>query len=139
MNVMIILGNRINDDGTMTQIMKKRLDLSLTLKNEIDIDYIIVSGGYANEKVEASEADIMYDYLVQKGIDSSIIIKENKSLTTKENALYSVPLALAFKPSTISVVTSLDHYMYSYNIVEIFSNLVDDETVNLLFFTNSNK
>ena len=138
MHIMIILGNRLNDDGTMSTIMEKRLKLALELTKKTKVDYIVVSGGIANEKTTLSEADVMADFLIKNDIEEHRIIKENKSLSTFQNALYSIPIALHYNPETISVVTSLDHYMYSYNIVKMFSELLSDENIILLFYTNSN-
>ena len=93
MKVAIILGNRMNDDGTISATMKKRLDLTIELFNELKPDKIIVSGGIANEVANVSEASKMEEYLLSKGIDKDLIIQENKSHTTRENALFSVPIA----------------------------------------------
>ena len=65
MHIMIILGNRLNDDGTMSTIMEKRLKLALELTKKTKVDYIVVSGGIANEKTTLSEADVMADFLIK--------------------------------------------------------------------------
>ena len=93
MKIAIILGNRMNDDGTISNTMKKRLDLTLELYNEYKPDKIIVSGGIANKVANISEASKMEEYLIEKGLDPELIIKEDNSMTTRENALYSVPIA----------------------------------------------
>ena len=90
MKIAIILGNRMNDDGTISNTMKKRLDLTLELYNEYKPDKIIVSGGIANKVANISEASKMEEYLIEKGLDPELIIKEDNSMTTRENALYSL-------------------------------------------------
>ena len=94
MKVAIVLGNRINNDGSFTDIMVKRLELALELYNNKMVDKLIVSGGYANPAVNASEAEKMKEYLVSKNVPEELIIEENQSLSTYQNALYSVPIAL---------------------------------------------
>ena len=50
MLVAIILGNRLNDDGSMTQILRSRLETALTIERLFSPDKIIVSGGVAQAK-----------------------------------------------------------------------------------------
>lgn len=72
---------------------------SLTLKHRLDttVEYIektnymgkiIVSGGQGPGE-DITEAEAMKLYLIDKGIEESKIIKEDKSTSTSENLLYS--------------------------------------------------
>ena len=61
--VAIVLGNRINDDGTFTQKMVDRLTLVKELYDNNMCDLIICSGGVANKLVPFSEAEKMKEYL----------------------------------------------------------------------------
>ena len=38
----IILGNRLNDDGSITKLMKHRLELALELEKNFDLSSIII-------------------------------------------------------------------------------------------------
>ena len=44
--VVIILGNRLNDDGSITEIQKQRLELALEIEKEFNPDYYILSGSF---------------------------------------------------------------------------------------------
>ena len=77
----IILGNRLNDDGSITKLMKHRLELALELEKNFDLDKIIVSGGIANKKANVSEASVMASYLIEKGISAEKIIIEDQSMS----------------------------------------------------------
>ena len=69
MRIAVVLGNRINDDGSFTSIMVRRLELALELYNNEMVDKIICSGGYANPSVNCSEAEKMKEYLVRSSDD----------------------------------------------------------------------
>ena len=133
--VMIVLGNRLNDDASITSKMKERLDLTLKGYEVFSPTKIIVSGGVANKKAKISEAKAMQDYLVNNGISSNQIIMEDKSKSTVENALFSVPIALEFSPDVIIVVTSIDHY--SHDIGKIFHSALGKKEIDLIFYTRN--
>ena len=75
-NIMVVLGNWMNDNGTISSTMRLRLELALDAFSEFDFDYIVVTGGMANSKAGISEAQAMYNYLVEHGIDSNISRRE---------------------------------------------------------------
>lgn len=138
MKVAIILGNRMNDDGTISTTMKKRLDLTLELYKELQPDKIIVSGGIANRIAGISEASKMKEYLIDNGIKEDLIILEDESRTTRENALYSVPKALELNPDTIIVCSTIEHFtQVPYNTVKFFSDELQDKDIRLMVYTNT--
>lgn len=121
MKVFVLLGNRMNDDGTLSDKMKLRLELCVKYYNENKPDKIIVSGGIANPKAGIAEADGMEEYLLSKGIPGDVIIKEDKSLTTKQNAEFSCPKAKEIGADTMVLCTSKEHMERWYlNPVKLF-------------------
>lgn len=72
---------------------------SLSLRERMDAAYeylvanpkamCVVSGGQGSGE-DISEAECMYRYLVDKGVDASRIYKEDKSTSTEENMKYSM-------------------------------------------------
>ena len=122
MLVAIILGNRLNDDGSMSDILKKRLAATLRLNELFAPSKIIVSGGIANPKAGVSEAQVMRDYLVSNGVENDKIVVEDKSMTTKENAEFSVPIAAALGATEILLSTSTEHLSRRFlNPISLFS------------------
>lgn len=109
MKIAVILGNRMNDDGTLSRRMLARLDLALKLYAEQSPDFIIVSGGVANKKAGIPEAAAMKDWLVKNGIPDSKIIKEDRSLSTKQNAWFTVPILKEMKTDKLIICTSREH------------------------------
>lgn len=123
MLVAIVLGNRLNDDGSLSEIMLKRLNMALSVNKLFAPDKFIVSGGVANKKAKISEAQAMLDFLVKNGISTDRIVTEDKSLTTKQNAEFSVPLAADLGATEILLCTSSEHMQRSYrNPIKLFEN-----------------
>ena len=123
MLVAIILGNRLNDDGSMSEILKKRLEATLRLNKAFSPSKIIVSGGVANPKAGLSEAQVMRDYLVEQGVESDKIVLEDNSMTTKQNAEFSVPIAAQLNATEIILCTSTEHMGRKFlNPIRLFSN-----------------
>lgn len=135
--VAIVLGNRINNDGSFTDIMVKRLKLAIELYENKGCDEIICSGGIANQAVPFSEAEKMKEYLVNYGIDEKIIFEENKSMSTYENAVFSVPLAKSLGANVIIVISSSEHFTkYSYNVIKYFTKEIKDQNIRLMIYTD---
>lgn len=140
MKVFVLLGNRMNDDGTLSELMKLRLGLAVKYYEENKPDKIIVSGGIANKKAGVAEADKMEEYLLSSGIPQDVIIKEDKSLTTKQNAEFSCPKAKELGADTMVLCTSKEHMTRWYlNPVRLFKRYLKKygaTDVKLVTYTN---
>lgn len=87
----VVLGCRVYDNGP---------SLMLTTRLEAAYEYLkknpeakcIVSGGQGSDEPE-SEAECMYKWLVNKGIDGNRIYKEDRSTSTRENLQFSMEIA----------------------------------------------
>ena len=112
MEVLVVLGNRMNDDGSFSEPMLKRL--AKTLEVEKDYDKIVCCGGVANEAAGTSEAGAMERYLIEKGVNKDKIIKEDKSTTTKENAIYSKEILEGLGVKQITLLSSRNHIYRIY-------------------------
>lgn len=89
----IILGSKIKDDGTLTPLLKARVDKAIDFgkkqyeKTKKKIVYV-PSGGKGSDEVIA-EASAIKNYLIEKGIKEKQIIIEDRSTSTIENMKYS--------------------------------------------------
>lgn len=84
--VYVIPGKKLNKQSKISLDLKKRLDFCI--KKYKKGDFIIVSGGNI-AKTKHTEAYMMKKYLIENGnIPDFFILKENKSLSTKENIKY---------------------------------------------------
>lgn len=118
---LVILGAKLTADGQLSPILKRRLDKGVQLYHQLKYDdqpfTIYVSGG-GNPEYRQSEADLMNDYLLGKGIPSQAIIKEGRALNTRENLmnLRSLMSKRADAPSAekVIIITSYFHLLRTY-------------------------
>lgn len=138
--VVIVLGNRLNDDGTLSEIGKERLMLASEIEQTFHPDYYILSGGLANETAGITEAEAMYNYLIEKhqnvlGFDKEKFILEKKSLSTVGNAKYSVPIAKELGAEIIIVCSSAYHFGNPvYKAVESFVKELEGSNIALMTY-----
>ena len=110
----IILGCRIRKDGTLTPILKNRVDRAINYsKMQYDAtgkDIIFIpSGGKGNDEV-ISEGEAIKNYLLEQGINKNSIIVEDKSKNTYENIKFSNKL-INNKKANIGFSTTNYHVM----------------------------
>ena len=137
MRIGIILGYRLNDDGTRTARLDKRCDLAIKYHQEHGLDWLIVSGGVANPYTTISEAQAMEDYLVSKGFPKELIIKEEQAKTTWDNMYYGMQIARSKQVSEVVVITTYDHYLLYYNTVKICAEAINDPNINMILYVDS--
>ena len=120
MNIVIILGEKLNRDGSISSILKHRLDKFINMRNKRKYN-IIVSGGKVEKKAHHTEAYKMKKYLINIGnISKDKIITENKSQNTIENALFLKKIISKYSNiKSITIITSKFHikrvkYIFNY-------------------------
>lgn len=89
----IILGCKIKPDGTLTPLLKGRVDKAIEFAKEQEEkngkDMIFVASGGKGEDESISEAEAMKKYLQDNDINEENIIVENKSINTFQNMKFS--------------------------------------------------
>ena len=119
MKVLVVLGNRMNDDGTLSDAMLERLNKALVVAD--DFDKIIVTGGVANPIAGKAEGDMMSKWLVENGVPMGKILVENRSHTTKENAKFTAPIIKGIGAEEVTILSSAYHIDRKvYNPVRLF-------------------
>lgn len=108
----IVLGSQLKEKGP-SLVLKKRLDAAYDYLVENENTICIVSGGQGVDEPDA-EANGMYQYLVQKGISSARIIKEDTSRTTNENLQNSA--RFLNKEDAVGLVTNNFHMFRALKI-----------------------
>ena len=106
-SAIIVLGNTLVDDTTMSGILQSRLKKALHMHIKFGCD-IIVSGGNPN-KNKHSEAHLMKAWLIKNGVNEKNIIKENKSMDTRDNLYYSNKLLVEHNKTKVVIVSSPSH------------------------------
>lgn len=84
----VILGNKVNEDGTLSKRLEKRLECGLNLYRKGRVKKILVSGGLGKEGFY--EGDKMKSFLIQNRVPDSVIIVDNagnNTIATVDNTL----------------------------------------------------
>lgn len=104
----VVLGCQVRRDGP-SLMLSRRIDAAYNyLSADTKADCIVSGGKGDNEHI--SEAEAMYEALINDGISKSRITKEDKSSSTYENLLFSKQiLEDNGKPLRIAIVTDGFH------------------------------
>lgn len=108
MTAVIILGNRLRS----TQIhheLKGRMDVGINVFRDKTAKYLILSGGKTNPSVNLSEAEVMRNYAIMRGISLEVIILEYNSMDTIGNAYFTRKIVDKIRCSNVYVVSSCYH------------------------------
>lgn len=88
--VMVILGCQVKSWGPSI-LLQDRLNTALEYWEEHSDITIVVSGGQGPDE-HMTEAQAMYDYLVEHGVDGAQILREDQSHNTIQNLTYTMDL-----------------------------------------------
>ena len=80
----VVLGAAVREDGTASRIMRQRLVAAMEFLERNPKALVILSGGQGDNEPE-SEAQCMYDTLLEMGADQDRLLLEPESHTTREN------------------------------------------------------
>ena len=119
-DVIIVLGAGIYGE-TPSRVLASRLDAAVDYLKAHGEAITIVSGGQG--KGEAiTEAEAMRRYLVRRGVSDSVIFKEEKSTSTRENIAFSLALlgdaGLSTNEMKVAVVTNEFHLYRARRVAE---------------------
>lgn len=89
--LLVLGGNVIGADTPSPQLLDRMKAAAEYLKENPSV-VAVACGGCFRENQKKAESQIIADYLIEQGIDSSRIIQENRSTTTFENFEYAVRL-----------------------------------------------
>ena len=86
-DVAVILGNKVEENGKPSERLQCRLDRAVELYNKKYFKYVIVSGGVGKEGFD--EAKVMKEYLIKQGVPEEKIFMDsqgNNTLLTAKNS-----------------------------------------------------
>lgn len=106
LDYIIVLGAQMKAHGP-SRALQMRLDKAYDYLIDNPDTYVIVSGGQGSDE-PVSEAQGMYDYLVEKGVSPERIIKEDKSRNTSQNIEFSSAF-LDKERDSVGIVTNNFH------------------------------
>lgn len=108
----IVFGYKLNPDATMSNELLGRMRIALESARKYPNALIICSGGRtgtANRGI--SEAWLMYEYLVNRGVDRNRVIIENQAKSTTENVVKSFEILAKEHPEVKSVAFVASDYL----------------------------
>lgn len=100
-DIAVILGSKVNEDGTLSERLEKRMQTGFELYKNNRVKKIIVSGGLGKEGFY--EGDKMKEFLIKNKVPETDIIVDNQgnnTLATVENTL-KLKDSLRFKSAII--------------------------------------
>ncbi|MDQ1161709.1 vancomycin permeability regulator SanA [Chryseobacterium sp. SORGH_AS 447] len=103
----VILGSKVNEDGTLSERLEKRLESGIELYKSRRIKKILVSGGLGKEGFY--EGTKMKEFLVSKGIPDSVIVVDNKGDNTRATVENTLELRSKMNFNSIVVVSQYFH------------------------------
>jgi len=106
-DVIIVLGNPATNDCKPSSIMKNRVEKGAELFNLGFANKILFTG--SSVRNNCTEADVMTEYAISKGISKLSIIKEQRAVNTYQNAYYSVKKMKKHNFNSAAIVTSSAH------------------------------
>lgn len=112
---LIVLGCKVNGDRP-SRMLSARLAAAYEYLSENPDTKCVVSGGQGPDE-GISEAECMYRYLVDKGIDKSRIYKEDKSTSTRENLDFSMKIIKENSLSEVCAIATNDYHEYRAGMI----------------------
>ncbi|MBE5955160.1 MAG: YdcF family protein [Lachnospiraceae bacterium] len=107
----VILGKKLNDDGTMTEELIGRLELGLAIAEQYPNCYIAVTGGgTADKNPNVTEGGLMGQWLLEQGLSENRLIVEDKAPDTVGNAANTFSILKEKYESVDSVVILTSDY-----------------------------
>jgi len=103
----VVLGNKVNEDGTLSERLQKRLERALSLYKNGRVKMLFVSGGHGREGF--NEGDKMRDFLIGKGVPAAVIITDNQGDNTLKTVQNTAKLKSNYHIESIIVVSQYYH------------------------------
>lgn len=106
-DIAVILGNKVNEDGTLSERLAQRLACGLALYRSGRVGRLLVSGGLGKEGFY--EGDKMRNYLRAQGVPDSAIIVDNQGNNTRQTVRNTLRLRPKLRFRSILVVSQFYH------------------------------
>ena len=90
-DVIVVLGHRLLPDDTPSDDLKRRIDKAVEVWRETGAPMIMPCGGLTRDR-HRTEAEVMKEMLIERGVPGEIICLEDKSRITLENMVNACDL-----------------------------------------------
>jgi uncharacterized SAM-binding protein YcdF (DUF218 family) len=105
----VVLGNLVYSDGSLSPVLRGRVDRALELYQRGRVARIMVSGGMGEHGGHYPEGLAMKQYLVARDVPSDRIFEDNHGENTYLTAKDFLPLADSLHVHSVIVVSSFYH------------------------------
>ncbi len=112
--LILVLGKGNNSDGSISEETKSSVEKAVGLFKEGKAGTMLMSGGWSfmlEKKPADTEANGMKKYAVSLGVPSDSILKEERSLDTTGNALYSIDIIAGLPEIKRIILVTVDYHM----------------------------
>lgn len=136
----VVLGFQLNSDGSMRNELIERLNVALESARKYPNAFVLCTGGgTASSDETATEAGRMAEWLTGNGIESDRIIVEDLSLSTAQNAIYSMGILTTRYPQVryIAIVSSDYHIPNGILMFEAESVLISQDESRISVISNA--
>lgn len=103
----LVLGNKVNKDGTLSDALESRIQHGLDLYRAGRVKWVMVSGGYGKEGFY--EGDKMKEFLVTNGVPAERIVTDNQGADTQASVRNALKVKDSLKLNSILVVSQYFH------------------------------
>ena len=120
----IILGAGLRN-GAPSLVLRRRLNAAVDYLSDRGDIPVIVTGGLGRGQ-SITEADAMSRYLIDRGVDESLIWKEEESTSTRENLAFALAImeqnGLDIENTKVAVVSS-EFHLYRAKLIAVKQGL----------------
>jgi uncharacterized SAM-binding protein YcdF (DUF218 family) len=113
----VVLGNRVEADGSLSPVLRGRVDRALELYRQGRVARVMVSGGMGEHGGHYPEGLAMKQYLVALGVPADRIVEDNHGENTYLTAKDLLPVADSLGVHSVIVVSSFYHITRSKYII----------------------
>ena len=103
----VVLGNKVNEDGTLSTRLEKRMECALNLYKSGRVKGFIVSGGLGKEGYY--EGEKMREYLLKHNIPDSHIIVDNDGINTRNTVTNTLSKQDSLRYDSLIIVSQYYH------------------------------
>lgn len=121
----IVLGYALSEDGKMEDTLIERLKVAKEAAEAYPDSKIIVTGGVPKKGI--TEADVMFDWLVENSIAKDRIIKEDMATDTIENGLFSMNIVKEEQLKDVTLITSASHMRRALVVFNEMNHLLEKQ------------
>ena len=106
-DIAIVLGSKVNKDGTLSDRLKARMDRSIELYTTKQVKHLLLSGGTGKEGFD--ESIKMMEYAMEKGVKKDHIITDSNGYNTRQTAENTSKILKENRLKNVIIVTQHFH------------------------------